>query len=446
MTRIRYILVFCLLSFSAAVFAPLKAQDFSRIGERSIMGTARYVGMSGAMSAIGGDPSAVHDNAAGLGLYRRMEAMLTLDQTLDKTWMVGESQFARKRYNPMLSQASVVLSAPKYKDTEKGVLFNNFLISYRRLQTFGRTMYGESLNSPSLGVLLPDLDIPFCKDPMNGEHYLLLQESGYVNEYAFNWAMNISNQWFIGAGLQIQSYTLNSEAEYKETFSARNAEGINYSNKNATTLVLSGVSSSLSVGLICRPTGWLRLGAGLQTYSLGSLSTYTSGTLTAQTDSLRNSYAPDNGYRDGNISTQPLHLSTSIAFQIGAYGMASLQYDLFHQWKEDPMHSLRLGFEVIPVLGLYINAGYALESTFQKTDRVFTMDPTFDRQDTYYQYPQMAHYASLAVGYRGTYMMVQAAYQYRWQSLHLYAHEAADPFDMRADTHRIVVTIGWHHP
>ena len=444
MKRCLYICILCTLLLGRAGVG--YSQDFARIGERSIMGTARYVGMSGAMSAIGGDPTAVHDNVAGLGLYRRMEAMISLDQTLDRTWMVGLSNNPERRYIPMLTQASVVFSAPKYKETEQGVLFNNFLLSYRRLQTFGRTMYGEGRNGSSLGALLPDLDVPFCKDARNGSHYLLLQESGSVNEYAFSWAMNISNKWFIGAGLQIQSYSLNSEAEYKETFSARNAEGINYSNKNATTLMLSGVSSSLSVGLICRPTGWLRLGAGLQTYSLGSLSTYTSGTLTAQTDSLRNSSIEPPGYRDGNISTQPLHLSTSVAFQIGAYGMASLQYDLFHQLKEDPMHSLRVGFEVIPVLGLYINAGYAFESTFQKTDRVFTMDPTFDRQDTYYQYPQMAHYASLAIGYRGTYMMVQAAYQYRLQNIHLYAHEAADPYDMRADTHRLVVTIGWHHP
>ena len=49
------------------------------------MGTARYVGMAGAMSAVGGDPSAVMDNVAGLGLYRRSEVMITFDETLDRT-------------------------------------------------------------------------------------------------------------------------------------------------------------------------------------------------------------------------------------------------------------------------------------------------------------------------------------------------------------------------
>ena len=72
------------------------------------------------------------------------------------------------------------------------------------------------------------------------------------------------------------------------------------------------------------------------------------------------------------------------------------------------------------------------------------MDPAFERQDVYSQFPRTAQYASVALGYRGTYVMVQAAYQYRWQHIDLFAHENAAPYDMNATTHRIVITIGWH--
>ena len=449
MKRCLYICIFCSLLLGKAGVG--YAQDFARIGERSIQGTARYVGMSGAMSAIGGDPSAAHDNPAGLGLYRRMEVLVSGEETIDKTWQIGQINTTRRRFISQVPQVSVVLSAPRYNDSERGVLFNNFMFSYRRLQSFGRTMYAESAGGPSLGKLLDDYstanwDIDFCKDPKNKVNSLSLIESGSVNEYSFNWAMNISNQWFIGAGLQIQSYTLSSEGLYDETFAQQNAEGKAYYNQNETSLILSGVGASLSAGLIYRPTGWLRLGVGLQTYSLGSLSTYTKGKLAAQTDSLRFSYAPDGGFRDGSVCIQPLHLSTSVAFQIGAYGLASLQYDFYHLRSGDPIHSLRAGIEVIPVLGFYINAGYACESTFKRADNPVPIDDTFDRQDTYYQHHKLAHYASIALGYRGTYMMVQAAYQYRLQNIHLYAHEAADAYNMHADTHRIVLTIGWHHP
>ena len=36
----------------------ISAQEQARLSERELSGTARYVGMGGAMTAVGGDPSA----------------------------------------------------------------------------------------------------------------------------------------------------------------------------------------------------------------------------------------------------------------------------------------------------------------------------------------------------------------------------------------------------
>lgn len=406
------------------------SQDLARIGERSIIGTARYVGMSGAMSAIGGDPTAAHDNVAGLGLYRHTEVLASIG------------------YPSIFPQASVVLSIPHNTISDEGVQYNNFMFSYRQLNGYARTADADGGIGYSLGKLIDDygvgMDVDLCKDADNRSNSMWLRQIGYVNEYAFNWGINISNKWYVGAGIQVQSYRISDDAYYTETFDTQNADGVNFSNENSTSLILSGVGCSFSTGLIYRPLSWLRLGVGMQTHSIGSLSTYTTGTFYAQTDSLRASYAPDLGSRDGRERIMPLHLSTSVAFQIGAYGLIALQYDYFHQFNSTPQHSLRAGFEVIPVMGLYINAGYACESPFLKNDPVVPMDPTFDRQDTYYQYPKISHYASVAVGYRGYYMLVQAAYQYRWQQLNLYAHECATPYELSATTHRVVLTIGWH--
>ena len=89
MKRATYILSFCFwLSLLNCQLSA--AQDVQRFAERQIIGTARYVGMGGAMTAIGGDPSAVIDNPAGLGLYRRSEIALTIDETIDRTQQVGE--------------------------------------------------------------------------------------------------------------------------------------------------------------------------------------------------------------------------------------------------------------------------------------------------------------------------------------------------------------------
>ena len=346
-----------------------------------------------------------------------------------------------------LPQASVVFSIPTFKDSSKGILFHNIMLSYHRLHSFNRTYRAEAANAPSLGALLANKatvnwDIPFCTDP-TASNTLFLEEGGYVNQFAFHWAMNISEQWYLGFGFQVQSYMLASDAVYREEFDTSNDQGVYFANQNKTRLTLSGTSCNFSAGLIYRPLSWLRLGVGIQTPTLGSLRTYTSGTLSAQTDSLRHSYAPDLGYSDRDFH-MPLHLSSSVAFQVGAYALFALQYDYTHAKFMDDVHSLRVGFEVVPVLGMYINGGYVYESSF-KPSRAALMDYTFDRQDTYTVQSRWNQYASLAVGYRGHYMLIQAAYQFRWQQTDLFAHEEAAPYNnLFTNTHRIVLTIGWH--
>lgn len=439
----RYIAAFVLCALSLCTWS----QDYVRLGERSIMGTARYVGMGGAMSAIGGDPSAARDNAAGLGLYRRSEVLFTIDEAIDRTQAQGNSYVAYRNV-VSIPQASVVISLPSYRNSDEGIQFNNILFSYNRLCTFGRNIYAyRQTPASSLGDLIASygaaMDIDYCASPKNGSSSLQLNESGQVHEFAIQWAMNISNRWFVGAGMQFQSARFASDASYSEVFPLINDNRQNLANRNNSSLILTSATVAGSVGLIYRPTGWMRLGFGLQTASIGAVNTYTSGEFVALTDSTRTSYAPNANYSSSDFH-MPWHISTSAAFQIGAYGLIALQYDYLHQRNETDIHSLRAGFEVIPVLGFYINAGYVYESSFKNDTRVVPMDPEFVRQDTYFQHPVGAHYASIALGYRGTHMLAQLAYQYRHQHIKLWPLETADPFDINADTHRIVLTIGWH--
>lgn len=440
----RYIAAFVLCLLSLGTWS----QDFARLAERSLTGTARYVGMGGAMTAIGGDPSAVHDNPAALGLYRRAEVLVSFDYSYDRTQQVGADAFWSKHLFHV-PQASLVLSFSRDKMTDEGVQFNNLLFSYKRVHSFGRNMYGVNRDGgPSLGALLActevQWDIPFCHEPKNNGYDLMLNENGHVDEFVADWSMNISNRVFVGAGLHIMSYMLSSTGSYKETFAGLfSDDGKPYSNENRSELILNGAGCALSMGAIWRPLGWLRLGLGMQSPTLGSVNTYTDGELWAQTDSLRPSYAgearmPSERYR------LPAHLSLSTAFQIGAYGLIALQYDFRHASYMDDVHSLRAGIEVIPVLGMYINAGYVYESTFKNREMSVGIDPTFVRQDTYFLQPRSSQYASFAIGYRGSFVLVQAAYQYRLQRQNLYAHENVPAFPMRSDTHRIVFTIGWH--
>ena len=380
----RYIFVLCLLSF---VFSLAKAQDDARLCEQTLTGTARYMGFGGAMTAIGGDPSAVRVNPAGLGLYRRMEVLVTMGGS--------KGMF-------ILPEVSFVLAAKR----------NNFMFSYHSLHNYNRDLLGEAKNDASLGALMAgkniDIGMLYCDEPYSKTSSLRVRESGFNNEFNFDWAMRISHQWYVGAGFHIQSYRFSSSATFNEHFDIVNDNFEHLYNRNESYLLR------------------------------------TDGTFTSLTDSVRASSVEHNGRV--NDFHQPLRLSLSTAFQIGAYALIALQYDYAHQKYMDDIHTLRAGFEVIPVMGLYINGGYACESAFRKTDRLVPIDPTFERQDTYFFNQRWKQYASVAVGYRGTYVIAQVAYQYSWQRFNLYAHEStAAPFNFANDTHRVVVTIGWHH-
>ncbi len=431
MKRLSYILV--LISLLLGRVGVGYSQDYFRLGERTIMGTARYVGMGGAMSAIGGDPSAVMDNVAGLGLYQRPEAMLTFDYTVKSIFMAP--------------QASAVFSMQTENMSDKGVLFHNFMISYQRMHCFNRSMDPIGTKGHSLGALFAltgeDLGVNYTMDRYNESNELKLTERGYVNQYAFDWAMNISHRWYVGLGMRIHSYVLNSEADYIEVFKDLNPDLLPYYNRSRTTFILSGAGCSFAMGAIYRPLSWLRIGFGLETPSFGALSISTSGTFDALRDSLEWSDAPNKPYHPSDFH-MPLHLSTSVAFQISRYAMIAMQYDYRHMNNQPDMHSLRAGVEVVPIAGLYLNAGYAFESAFRRTFPARSIDPTLARQDAYYQYPLWQQYISGGVGYRGKRFIVQAAYQYRMQRFNLYAHENADPYRMRAKEHRIVLTLAWH--
>jgi hypothetical protein len=396
------------------------------------MGTARYVGMGGAMSAVGGDPSAVMDNTAGLGLYRRIETLVSFDFS---------GRF-------MVPHASVVFCLPTANsDEHSGVQCHNIMLSYNRRHSFYRSLEPVSSGDVSLGSLFAatgvNLGIPYTTDLYNKANSLRLEERGYVNEYAINWAMNIANRWYWGVGLQVNSFSFSSDGDYVETFAYKNADGKHYYNRNRTSVLITGAGCSLSTGVIWRPLSWLRLGFGFRTPSFNSLTLTTGGTLDALTDSLRWSDAPNLTTRLSDFH-MPLHTSTSVAFQIRHYALIALQHDFRYVKGVPAVHSFRAGVEVVPVAGLYINAGYVFESAFRKAKMV-AIDPTLDRQDAYFWHDRWQQYISGGVGFRGKYLIAQLAYQYHMHRQHLYAHELAVPYQLKSDSHRVVLTLGWHH-
>ena len=72
------------LSLTASAQDPFDALD---LGAKDLAGTARYVSMGGALSALGGDVSVMHVNPAGIGLYKRNDfavgvSLVSVDQSV----------------------------------------------------------------------------------------------------------------------------------------------------------------------------------------------------------------------------------------------------------------------------------------------------------------------------------------------------------------------------
>lgn len=476
MKRFAYILSLCF--GLSTVNCPLStAQDIQRFAERQIIGTARYVGMGGAMTAIGGDPSAVIDNPAGLGLYRRSEIALTVDETIDRTHQVGsEETYQRARFAAPHVSAIWAWGNPM---KQRGMIYNNFMFSVNRLANFNRdvvvsgrgmgmaeticqktnglaeaSLYDKPWDDVEIGWLSilgyegylidPQVDslasnlfdkyawIPAI-DFTDGK--LSVSESGTYDQYTLSWASNISNQWYIGVSLNIPTLSYTKHVSHYETNRIHSAE-------LKSMYHLSGLGVSGSIGLIYRPIQALRIGASFETPTMMSLSMQTEGDMYA-TLAPEDILTPESGMINTEMLT-PLRTSVSVAGQLGSIGLLALQYDYAHAVEMEDVHTLRIGAEVQACRGFFLNAGYVYESSFLNEDPVWQLTYNDIRTDMDYRYTASSQYASAGLGYRSDRMVAQVAYQYRWQTLHQYATEMQmTAMDVHTDTHRIVATLAW---
>ena len=467
------ILLILLLAYSLSPIA--YSQDVQRFADRSTIGTARYVGMGGAMTAIGGDPSAAMVNPAGLGLYRRSEISVSIDETIDNTQQVGSNDtYQRTRFAaPQISAIWAWGNSQK----QRGLVYNNFMFSHNRLATFNRDIVVKGagmgmvpticnitndeggvseeflVNKPWDNVEIGWLSIlgyeAYLIDPIENNKWkpavdftdgsLSISETGTSDQYTISWAGNISNQWYIGIGLNIP--TIN----YTKHTSLREENKQNSSSAELKSMFhVSGVGVNGSFGLIYRPIQALRIGASLQTPTILSLSRQSTGDMYSTIAGQKYEVlTPESGVMDIDIAS-PLRTSVSVAGQMGKIGLIAVQYDYAHSNEMEDIHTLRMGAEAQMTRGLFLNAGYVYESSFMKEDPKWLLGYNEIRTDMDYRYTAATQYASAGIGYRSDVVVAQLAYQYGWQTIHQYAsEEQALPFYVDTHTHRIVATLAW---
>jgi Outer membrane protein transport protein (OMPP1/FadL/TodX). len=372
-----------LLYISIMIFmgcAYIQAQtvfDAAKAADSDLNGSARYSSMAGAFGALGGDVSAIKDNPAGLGVFRKSEISITANQLFQNSKSIWDSDTVKTNRNKFgLNNFSLVFASPSSYKTS-GLVSSNFSFTYNKLKNFNRDVFirNDEIFTSAIDyymakapVNITDNDISFNNDnwswlsvlaykgflinpiynaqgnnivdwyPVLGDNeYVLpdywLREKGAINEYAFTWAGNINNNLFLGASLNIRSLDYHLISEYNEDFTG----GGGMTMCNYVDITGGGVSANF--GLIYLPANFLRLGASIQTPTIYSLSVTNFARL--HYDSYDYDYEePVSGTvepsdrRGNSIDNEvnssfysPLQINGSIAFLFGKQGLLSAEYN-----------------------------------------------------------------------------------------------------------------------
>ncbi len=136
-----------LLLSVAATSAALSAQteyDITPLMKSDLNGTARFVGMGGAMSALGGDISTISTNPAGIGIFRSNDFAMTLSyNSADSKSVFGSSVSKENRSRLSFDQIGFVYSTKIGNNTS--LRYVNFGFNYHKYANYNRlfTMQGN---------------------------------------------------------------------------------------------------------------------------------------------------------------------------------------------------------------------------------------------------------------------------------------------------------------
>ena len=243
---------FIVLLAGIGLFTTLEAQtdeDVIRYSNIGSGGTGRYVGLSGAMGALGGDMSSASVNPAGLGLYLKSDLNFSFGMHLANTISQFNSHTEKK-----LSPAFVFnflglsgVSADRRHPENRHVL----AVTYNQLQNFnqdilikGRSTRGKSMTLDMLdyakGKSYRNLDALYegaayntylidMLDTNNFNSYFsyidtsksFLQQkaistSGRINELCFSYAYTINDNVYLGASIGVPFLKYSYQSDYAE--------------------------------------------------------------------------------------------------------------------------------------------------------------------------------------------------------------------------------------
>jgi hemin receptor len=275
------------LALVSSVAMAQETYENTKLIDNNLNGTARYVGMGGAMEALGADLSTIGTNPAGLGLFRKGKVDLSfglVSQTdmnkfssLNKTNMsfdqigvvfnvnktpnvsfnIGFNYHKSRNFDQLLNAANTLNNASQNKLTYQ---------KYRNqvFQTQDDATYSQVDNLYMKNLLYNNTTSTYYYFPASG--YLYNQQNkGYIGEYDMNLSANINDRVYLGLTMGIHDVHYKGYTEYTENFvhNANNIPGLTLNDSREIT----GTGFDVKFGAIVRPMAEspFRLGAYVHT-------------------------------------------------------------------------------------------------------------------------------------------------------------------------------------
>lgn len=268
--------------FVLAAAMPVVAQETyenAKIATEDLNGTARYVGMGGAMDALGADISTIGSNPAGIGMFRQSNISTSFGfNTQEDAKDFSGSNKTRMSFD----QIGFVYSMRTGESS-----YTNFAFNYHKSRNFGFILSAEDrLMNASQNKLTyakakngllydgtdskgwPNIDNPFASCSQLDDMYtrnlnfdtsdntwyydeasaytLDRNHKGYIGEYDFNLSGNVNDRFYWGLTVGIHGVHYKHYGEYKESLDGFNVL-VNDDRK------ISGTGFDIKGGVIIRP-------------------------------------------------------------------------------------------------------------------------------------------------------------------------------------------------
>jgi len=475
------------------------AYDAANFAGSDLNGTARYVGMGGALSALGGDISTMGTNPAGTAIFHRSEAALSASAVI-----TGEKgQLGHDGTRASFDQAGLVFVLGNGNRTGKGLQNINFGFNYNKKRNhlsnldvnvenlggiFSQTFQIADLANASAeynywGGMLADMSASskdhdgilnentvtgtdgteYTEYSGQGANSAIYRRAAYgsTTQADFNMSFNLSNQFFLGFSLGVYDVNYNREAWYMEEGSDGNY--YDFSNWYET----NGEGFDVKIGAIIRPIADspFRIGLAVHTPTWYNLEDVNGSTL----------YYNDNFIAQNSTDPYEYHYRTPWKFDvslghtvgnflaIGAeyefsdlstchYSSIDYENDAYFAAMNDYIgetlrcqHTLKLGIEVKPTSAFSLRAGYNYVSAPFRDDafRTIAYDSPFTETD--FTNWKAINRITLGAGYRWKSGYFDIAYQYQAQKGDFYAFDDVnlEPTEIDNNRSQILATLGF---